>query len=168
MIWDPKINSPPHRDWQLLLPWLKQKQRIFLSWQWWEIIQVQHLRIGNRILNSYTWNNSLKQVFFQEGKIYNHLQADLYVQKIHIHLLSKTLVSKIDWKMIPCPWTPIRGPPLPLSRWPKSNGVNGSSIRATVIILWHIESHLLQDFRDTYWIPTRGIEWKICIKTSFQ
>ena len=45
-----------------------------------------------------------------EGKIYNHLQADLYVQKFHIHLLSKTLVSKIDKKMILSPWTQSRGP----------------------------------------------------------
>ena len=35
-----------------------------------------------------------------EGKIYNHLQDNLYVQKFHIHLLSKTLVSKIDKKKL--------------------------------------------------------------------
>ena len=102
---DPNINSPPHRDWQLLSPWLKQKQIIFLAWKWRGISQVQHLTIGNIILDKCTWNNSLQQVFFQERKIYNHLQADIYVQKFHIHLLRKTLVSKIDKKMIPCPWT---------------------------------------------------------------
>ena len=64
----------------------------------WEISQVQHLTTYNIIFNSNTWNNSLQQVFFQEGKIYNHLQVDLYVQKFHIHLLSNTLVSKIDPK----------------------------------------------------------------------
>ena len=31
-----------------------------------------------------------------------------------------------------------------------------------------VESHLLQTFRDTCWIPTRGIEWKPCIKMGFQ
>ena len=41
-----------------------------------------------------------------EGKIYNRLQADLYVQKFHIHLLSKTLVSKIDKKK----WSLVHGP----------------------------------------------------------
>ena len=41
-------------------------------------------------------DNSLQQVFFEERKIYNHLQVDPYMQKFHIHLLSKTLVSKID------------------------------------------------------------------------
>ena len=69
--------------------------------------------------------------------------------------------------MIPCPWNQIRGPPLALSWCLESNGVNGSSIRATVLILWHVESHLLQAFRDTCWIPTRGIEWKPCIKKGF-
>ena len=36
------------------------------------------------------------------------------------------------------------------------------------MIVWHIESHLLQTFRDTCWIPTQGIEWKLCIKKDFQ
>ena len=39
---------------------------------------------------------------------------------------------------------------LALSQCPKSNGADGLLIRATVMILWHIESHLLQTFRDTY------------------
>ena len=41
-----------------------------------------------------------------EGKIYNRLQANLYMQKFHIHLLSKTLVSKIDKKK----WSLVHGP----------------------------------------------------------
>ena len=161
---DPKINSPPHRDWQLLSPWLKQKQIIFITWQWWEISQVLHLTTGNRILNSYTWNNSLQQVFFQDGKIYNHHQADLYVQKFHIHLLSKTLVSKIDPKNGLLSMEHDYRATLALSRCHESNRINVSSIRAMVMILWHVESHLLQDFRDTCWIPTQGIEWKLCMK----
>ena len=106
MIWDPMINSPLHKDWQLLSPQWKHKQRIFLSWQWWEISQVQHLTTGNKILNSYTWNNIFQQVLFQEVKIYNNLQADLYVQKFHIHLLSKSLVSKINQKNDPLSMDP--------------------------------------------------------------
>ena len=38
---------------------------------------------------------------------------------------------------------------LELSQCPESNKANGSSIRAMVMILWHVESHLLQAFRDT-------------------
>ena len=75
LIWDPMINSPPHKDWKPLSPWWKHKQRIFLSWQWWEISQVKHLVMGNIILNIYTWINSLQQVFFQEGNIYTHLHT---------------------------------------------------------------------------------------------
>ena len=35
------------------------------------------------------------------------------------------------------------------------------------IILWHVESHLLQAFKDTYWIHTQFIEWKTCMKMGF-
>ena len=43
---------------------------------------------------------------------------------------------------------------LALSRCPESNRDDGSLIQETTIILSHIESHLLQAFRDTCWIPT--------------
>ena len=35
------------------------------------------------------------------------------------------------------------------------------------MILWHVESHLLQAFKDTCWIPTWGVKWKLCIKKGF-
>ena len=70
--------------------------------------------------------------------------------------------------MIPCPWSQRRGKPLLLTWCPKSNGFDDSSIRALVVILWHIEAHLLQAFRDTYWIPTWGIEFQLCIKSGFR
>ena len=59
-------------------------------------------------------------------------------------------------------------PPISLSQCPESNGANDSSIQTTTIIISHVESHLLQAFRDTCWIPTRGIEWKLCIKKGFR
>ena len=82
-----------------------------------------------------------------EGKIYNRLQANLYVEKFHIHLLSKGIA--LSWCV-------------------ESNGANGSLIRSAVIHIWNVESHLPQDFRHTRWIPNRGIEWKMCIKKGFQ
>ena len=63
--------------------------------------------------------------------------------------------------------TQSRGPPLALSQCPQSNEFNGSLIRATTIILWHVEAHLLKDFKDMCWIPTWSIEWKPCIKMGF-
>ena len=90
------------------------------------------------------------------------------MQKFDIPLLSKTLVSKIDQKNIPFPWNKIRRPPIELFWFPKSNGADGSSIQATIIILWHVESHLLQAFRDTCWIPNRGTEWNSCIKNGLR
>ena len=65
-----------------------------------------HNGIVSSYISSYKFSHLL-----DEGKIYNHLQANLYVQKFRIHLLRKTLVSKIDKKkMIPYPWTQSRGP----------------------------------------------------------
>ena len=95
-------------------------------------------------------------------------EFDPHVQKFHIHLLSKTLVSKIDQNNGLFSMEPDQRATLALSRCAESNGANGSSIRGTVMILWHVESHLLQAFRDTCRIPTRGIEWKPCIKKGFR
>ena len=95
-------------------------------------------------------------------------EVDPHVQKFDIPLVSKTLVSKIDQKNDPLSMEPNYKATLELSRCLESNGVDGSSIRATFMILWHVDSHLLQDFKDTYWIPTRGIEWKPCIKKGLR
>ena len=57
---------------------------------------------------------------------------------------------------------------LALSQCFESKGADSFSIRAMVMILWHVESHLLHAFRDTCSIPTQGIEWKPCIKKGFR
>ena len=77
------------------------------------------------------------------------------MQKFHIDLLSKNLVSKIDQKNGLLSMEPDYRATLALSWCLESNGADGLSIRAMTIILSHVESHLLQAFRDTYWIPTR-------------
>ena len=59
----------------------------------------------NGIVSSYISSYKCSHLL-DEGKIYNHLQANLYVQKFHIHLLSKTLVYKIDKKNDPLSMDP--------------------------------------------------------------
>ena len=80
---------------------------------------------------------------------------------------AKPYFPKLTKKIIPCPWNQIRGPPIVLSQCLESNEPDGLLIWLMTIILSHIESHLLQAFRDTCWIPNQGIEWKSCIKKGF-
>ena len=76
-------------------------------------------------------------------------EFDPYVQKFHIHLLSKTLVSKIDQNNGLFSMEAYQRDTLALSQCLKSNGADRLSIRATVMILWYVESHLVQTFKET-------------------
>ena len=70
------------------------------------------------------------------------------MKKLHLFLLTKTLDSKIY--MIVGQWIFRGGETMELPQCPEPNRVNGLSIQATLIILWHNEAHLLEAFRDTY------------------
>ena len=80
--------------------------------------------------------------------------------------MKKNVDSKIY--MILWQWSQRRGENLEIPRCPKYNRLDVFSIQDTFIILWHVEAHLLEAFRDTSWSHNWGIKFQPCNKNRLR